>query len=139
MATVLFVDDEPGIRRAVQYWLEHRGHAVVTAASVAEGIERLAQQRFDGAFLDIWLPDGKGFALYAHIQEHYAALARNIVFVSGDILPDASIRSQLQALGHPVLSKPFDLDELDHFTRAWVRSSGGFALPMDNEPPSRPL
>ena len=135
MATVLFVDDEGGIRRAVHYWLERRGHAVHSAASIAEGIEQLAERRFDGAFIDIWLPDGTGFELYAHIQKHYEALARNIVFVSGDILPDAKVRSQLQALGHPVLSKPFDLDELDHFTRAWWRSSGGFAAAADDDTP----
>ena len=135
MATVLFVDDEPSIRRAVHYWLERRGHEVHSASTIAEALELLTQYRFEGAFIDLWLPDGLGFELYAEIQRHHGKLARNIVFVSGDILPDATVRGQLQALGHPILSKPFDLDELDHFTRAWVRASGGWLLDP-REPPS---
>ena len=136
MATVLFVDDEPSIRRAVHYWLERRGHEVHSASTIAEAIDLLGKYRFEGAFIDLWLPDGLGFELYAEIQRHYGKLARNIVFVSGDILPDANVRGQLQALGHPILSKPFDLDELDHFTRAWVRTSGGWLLDPPGEPPS---
>ncbi len=136
MATVLFVDDEPSIRRAVHYWLERRGHEVYSASSIAEAIDLLGKHRFEGAFIDLWLPDGLGFELYAEIQRHYSKLARNIVFVSGDILPDANVRGQLQALGHPILSKPFDLDELDHFTRAWVRTSGGWSMDTIEEPPS---
>ena len=139
MATVLFVDDEPSIRRAVHYWLERRGHEVHSASTIAEALTLLAQYRFEGAFIDLWLPDGLGFDLYAEIQRNHTKLARNIVFVSGDILPDANVRGQLQTLGHPILSKPFDLDELDHFTRAWVRTSGGWAMPpTEDSPPGGP-
>ena len=136
MATVLFVDDEPSIRRAVHYWLERRGHEVHSASTIAEALVLLSQHRFEGAFIDLWLPDGLGFELYAEIQRNHSKLARNIVFVSGDILPDANVRGQLQALGHPILSKPFDLDELDHYTRAWVRTSGAWSLDSIEEPPS---
>lgn len=139
MATVLIVDDEGGVRRAVHYWLERRGHEVHSAASIAEALQLLAGHRFDGAFIDLWLPDGIGFELYAEIQQRAPSLARNIVFISGDILPDANIRGQLQALGHPILSKPFDLDELDHFTRAWKRASGGWVVDtQDGQPPGAP-
>lgn len=134
MATVLLVDDEPSIRRAVHYWLERRGHEVHSASSIAEALTLLGQHRYEGAFIDLWLPDGLGFELYAEIQRRYPKLARNIVFVSGDILPDATIRGQLQALGHPILSKPFDLDELDHYTRAWVRTSGGWTFDASEDP-----
>ena len=129
MATVLFVDDEPSIRRAVHYWLERRGYEVHSAGSIADALELLRQHPFHGAFIDLWLPDGLGFELQAEIQRNHPKLARNIVFVSGDILPDASVRDQLFALGHPILTKPFDLDELDHYVRAWVRTSGDWPEP----------
>jgi len=135
MATVMLVDDEPSIRRAVHYWLERRGYEVHSAGSIAEALGLLTKHRFHGAFIDLWLPDGLGFELYAEIQRNYPKLARNIVFVSGDILPDASVRGQLQALGHPILSKPFDLDELDHYVRAWVRTSGDWPDPAGDQPP----
>ena len=134
MATVLFVDDEPALRRAVHYWLERHGHEVHSAGTIAEALTLLSAHRFEGAFIDLWLPDGLGFELYAEIQRRHPTLARNIVFVSGDILPDANVRGQLQALGHPILSKPFDLDELDHYTRAWFRSSGGWAVDRQDDP-----
>ena len=136
MATVMLVDDEPSIRRAVHYWLERRGYEVHSASSIAEALTLLTQRRFHGAFIDLWLPDGLGFELYAEIQRNHPKLARNVVFISGDILPDANVRSQLEALGHPILSKPFDLDELDHYVRGWVRTSGDW--PEDNSEEPRP-
>src|SRR5438270_10642 len=59
MATVLYVDDEDAIRRAVVTWLTRRGHVVHEAAGVASARQVLESQTVDGAFVDLWLGRGR--------------------------------------------------------------------------------
>ena len=118
-STVLYVDDEPALRRAVGAWLGHHGVHVVTARSVETAIATLATEHVDGVFVDLWLADGSGFELYEHIGEHYPALAPNVVFITGDIVPAETTSSQLAMFKRPVLFKPFDLSELDRYVKLW--------------------
>jgi len=134
MPSILYVDDETPLRRAVQAWLGHRGVSVVTARSVEDAIAVLAAEPVDGAFVDLWLVDGSGFELYAHIGEHYPALAPNVAFITGDIVPAETTATQLAMFGRPVLFKPFDLSELDRYVRRWrgesdVDAAGGGSTP----------
>jgi DNA-binding NtrC family response regulator len=119
MPSILYVDDETPLRRAVSAWLGHRGVHAVTARSVEHAIEVLAAEPVDGAFIDLWLVDGSGFELYAHIGERYPALAPNVVFITGDIVPAETTAAQLAMFGRPVLFKPFDLSELDRYVNLW--------------------
>ena len=119
MATVLYVDDEAGIRRAVVAWLTRRGHTVHTAASIGDAREVLNSQTIDGAFVDLSLGDESGLELRDWIEEHRPELSRNIVFVTGDPAADTQGRGRLETLGRPVLAKPFDLQQLDQFVEGW--------------------
>jgi DNA-binding NtrC family response regulator len=119
MTAILYVDDETPLRRAVTAWLGHHGVRVVEARSVETAIAALAAGPVDGAFVDLWLVDGSGFEVYAHIEEHYPALAQNVVFITGDIVPAETTAAQLAMFGRPVLFKPFDLAELDRYVRQW--------------------
>ena len=87
MATVLYVDDESALRRAVQAWLERQGDEVVGARSIGAAKEQLAARPFDGVFIDLWLPDGSGFELIDWIAERDPALGERLVLVTGDIVP----------------------------------------------------
>lgn len=120
MATVLYVDDETALRRAVQAWLERRGDEVLTARTVGAAREILAARDVDGVFIDLWLPDGKGFELIDWIAERNPGLAERVVLVTGDLLPSADTARQLAMLGPPVLTKPFDLVEVDRCVRGWT-------------------
>lgn len=125
MARVLYVDDDDALRDVVRTWLERSGHVVHTAESVAVAKQRLASNEFDGAFLDVWLGDGTGFELHGWLESHLPALARRVVFVTGNIVEgvdDAGRR--LRALGRPVLAKPFGLRELDPHVARWIADVG---------------
>jgi DNA-binding NtrC family response regulator len=124
MATVLYVDDEEAIRRAVVTWLTRRGHTVYAAASVAAACDLLASQVIDGAFIDLWLGEESGLELQAWIDEHRPELSDNIVFVTGDIAADASPGQSANTIGRPVLGKPFDLRQLDEWVRRWSPAPG---------------
>ena len=119
MATVLYVDDEAAIRRAVVSWLTRRGHTVHTAATVGDARELLQSQSVDGAFVDLWLGEESGLELRDWIDEHRPDLSANIVFVTGDPGADTGGRGSLADLGRPVLAKPFDLEQLDRFVDGW--------------------
>jgi DNA-binding response OmpR family regulator len=127
MPVVLFVDDEPAMRRVVEHALTLHDIEVHTAGSLAEARRACQQHAFDGAIIDVWLDDGSGFELYAWLQEHYPRVARNTLFVTGDIAASADLGRQLHAVGRPVLVKPFDFDELEDLIRKFPRASG--ALP----------
>ena len=119
MATVLYVDDEDAIRRAVVTWLTRKGHVVHTASTVAAARELLATESIDGAFIDLWLGDESGLELQDWIDEHRPEFASNIVFVTGDLVTSDSVSRVLGGLGHPVLGKPFDLQELEIWAERW--------------------
>src|SRR5215218_4929824 len=81
VTSVLYVDDEPPLRKAVHAWLGQQGVDVESARSIAEATEVLGRRRFDGAFIDIWLSDGSGFEVYDWIASHDPRLAQRVVFI----------------------------------------------------------
>jgi DNA-binding NtrC family response regulator len=119
VATVLYVDDEDAIRRALRSWLMRRGHTVFTAGSADEARAILESHSVDGVFIDIWLGDESGFDLFEWIDMHRPHVAENAVFVTGDIIRDPEVEASLQALERPVLTKPFELTELERMVGEW--------------------
>jgi DNA-binding NarL/FixJ family response regulator len=57
------------------------------------------------------MPEMDGFDLYREIERRYPALARRVVFVTGDVL-SADSRAFLEASGLPTLGKPFAFDDV---------------------------
>lgn len=137
MPVVLFVDDEVPMRRVVQHALTLHGIEVHTAGSLAEARAACAERAFDGAIIDVWLDDGSGFELFAWLQEHHPRVARNTLFVTGDIAANADLGRHLRAVGRPVLVKPFDFDELEGLIRSFSRTSG--SLPAFDDSRERDL
>jgi DNA-binding NtrC family response regulator len=120
MATVLYVDDEDGIRRAVVIWLTRRGHVVHAAATVGAARDLLRSEAIDGAFIDLWLAGESGLELQDWIDENRPELSGKVVFVTGDVGAAGATSGPLAVLGRPVMAKPFDLDQLDAYVAAWT-------------------
>jgi DNA-binding NtrC family response regulator len=119
VATVLYVDDEDGIRRAMQSWFARRGHVVFTAASADEARAVLESNAVDGVFIDIRLGNESGFDLFEWIDMNRPKVAAHAVFVTGDIMPDEEVERTLAALERPVLTKPFELGDLERIVVGW--------------------
>jgi DNA-binding NtrC family response regulator len=119
LATVLYVDDEEAIRRALQSWLTRRGHVVYTAGTSDEARAILSTHEIDGAFIDIWLGNESGFDLVEWIDMHKPRVADHVVFVTGDIIRDREVEQSLIDLERPVLAKPFELGELERIVTSW--------------------
>ena len=121
MATILYLDDEPTIRRAVQLWLQRHGIAVQQAASIHDARLLVDEHHFDGAFVDVWLEDGSGLDFYAWLCEHHPRLSQRVVFVTGDVGASPTLEGRLRATGRPFIGKPFDLEEVKELAARCAR------------------
>ncbi|MGV3554244.1 MAG: histidine kinase dimerization/phosphoacceptor domain -containing protein [Croceibacterium sp.] len=65
---ILYIDDDPGLRRLVEKLLARRGHSVVCAGSGQEGIERAREGGFDLIALDHFMPAMDGMETLAALQ-----------------------------------------------------------------------
>ncbi len=114
MATVLYVDDEVTIGRAVARWFERRGHVVHLAVSIGAAQMLLsAEIDPDAVVIDVWLGDESGFELLSWIEDQRPHLGARVTFVTGELV-DADNSSRVwRTLGRPVLQKPFELAQLE--------------------------
>ena len=123
MSTVLYVDDEEAIRRALTSWLTRKGHAVFTAGSHDEAVAILkAHHEIDALFIDIWLGAESGFDLFEWVDMNRPHLIDHIAFVTGAIVRDSDVERSLAAFARPILTKPFELTELEHMITTWAAS-----------------
>jgi DNA-binding response OmpR family regulator len=117
MATLLYVDDEETIGRAVGRWFERRGHIVHVARSLAEARDVLESREPDTIFIDVWLGTESGFELLSWIEDTRPALAERVVFVTGDLVDSEATHGRIwKTLGRPVVRKPFDFAQLEVYT-----------------------
>jgi CheY-like chemotaxis protein len=86
--------------------LEGAGYEVATAESGAVALELLDTARFDAIVSDLRMPDVDGAALWRAVRERHPALARRMLFVTGDTLSEGA-RQFLAETGCPHLAKPF--------------------------------
>jgi DNA-binding response OmpR family regulator len=68
---ILLVEDHNDTRNVLTRLLDHCGHDVSAAATVAEATSLLKEVRFDALVCDIGLPDGDGFDFVWRAKEHY--------------------------------------------------------------------
>jgi two-component system KDP operon response regulator KdpE len=68
-ARVLVVDDEPAILRFLKPALEANDYEVVSAATLAEAMKRIAKESPDVVILDLGLPDGDGKDVIRQVRQ----------------------------------------------------------------------
>ena len=114
MASLLYVDDEEIIGRAVSRWFERRGHEVHVARSVEDAKQILAEHEPAAIFLDVWLGRESGFELMGWIEDERPELANRVTFVTGELADSHDDRAAVwKTLGRPVLQKPFEFAQLE--------------------------
>jgi len=104
---ILIVDDEQDMCWALEYLLNKQGFITCKGLSAQEGLDLMAQHRFDYAFLDAKLPDMDGLDLARRIKE--TAPGIRIVMVSGYYYQDDdSIQTAIsRGLIEVFINKPF--------------------------------
>ena len=111
LARLLLVDDEPGLREAVQAYLEDSDFAVEVASNARDGWELLQQYNPDLVISDIMMPQVDGYQFLKQVREDPRYKALPVVFLTAKGMTSDRIQGY-QAGCDAYLSKPFDPDEL---------------------------
>jgi two-component system KDP operon response regulator KdpE len=120
VTTVLVVDDEPQILRALRINLRVRQYDVHTAGSGAEALEIAARHPPDLVILDLGLPDLDGVDVIHGLRGWTAA---PIIVLSGRADSTDKVDA-LDAGADDYVTKPFGMDELLARMRAVSRRAG---------------
>src|SRR6476619_6975658 len=108
---VLLVDDEPGLREAVQAYLEDSGFAVDVAGNAKEGWQLLQQRLPDLVISDVMMPQVDGYQFLKQMREDPRFKSLPVVFLTARGMTSDRIQGY-QAGCDAYLPKPFDPDEL---------------------------
>lgn len=113
MATgqLLLVDDEPGLRQAVQAYLEDDGFTVHAASNAQEGWDLLQRISPDLVISDVMMPQVDGFQFLKQLREDVRFQSLPVVFLTARGMTTDRIQGY-NAGCDAYLSKPFDPDEL---------------------------
>jgi two-component system KDP operon response regulator KdpE len=118
-ATVLVVDDEPQIVRALRINLNARGYKVITAHDGTAALKAVAETKPDVVVLDLGLPDLDGTEVIAGLRG-WTTVPIIVLSARGD---SADKVQALDAGADDYVTKPFGMDELLARLRAAVRRS----------------
>lgn len=109
MATLVIVDDEPGIVEEMKTFFEEEGHRVYSADSGEDGIRLVGEVKPDLLLLDVKLPDISGLKVLEVIKK-ISPKSKTIV-MTGYV--DQSLIDEAEKLGRDAfLQKPFNFEDL---------------------------
>ncbi len=107
-ATILIVDDEPGVRSALTAVLRDEGYEVDAVDSGEACLERLGRNRYDLVVLDVWLPGMDGLSTLARMRERQIDV--QVVIVSGHGNIESAVRA-IKMGAFDFVEKPLSLEK----------------------------
>ena len=117
MTTLLLVEDDEGLRKALALTLRARGHQVAEAGTGAQGLDLLGRKRVEVVILDLGLPDLDGTEVLRRLRTTSEV---PVIVLSARRDEIDKVRA-LDAGADDYVSKPFGVDELLARVRAAVR------------------
>jgi two-component system KDP operon response regulator KdpE len=117
VTTILVVDDEPQIRRAMRTSLEAHGYRVETAGNGEEGLLKSVDLAPDLVFLDLGLPDLDGTEVISRLRSFSAVPVIVLSVREGQSDKVAA----LDAGADDYVTKPFGVEEVLARMRAQLR------------------
>ena len=119
---ILVIEDEPDIRRNLEYNLGREGFNASSVGSLDEADEKLKSKKFDLILLDLMLPDGSGLDLCKKIKSNSETEATPIIILTAkDDEVDKVVGFELGADDY--VTKPFSVRELILRVKAILKRS----------------
>ncbi|HEX9292123.1 MAG TPA: ATP-binding protein [Gemmatimonadales bacterium] len=114
--SVLLVDDEDGLRRAVAAFLKRRGMNVLAVEDGSDALRALRRERFDVIVSDVRMPGMSGAEFLQGLRREHPAMVNRLIFTTGDTFA-TDTSSLLRDAGVPSLVKPYDFAKLESVLR----------------------
>jgi DNA-binding response OmpR family regulator len=130
-ASVLIVEDEAKLARAIALYLSPRGYEVRTAAHGAEALEQVSAARPDVIVADIMMPVMDGYTLCRRLRSDPRSCTIPFLFLTAKDEDIDRIRG-LKIGADDYLAKPCDLEEINARIQALLaRVEAARRLPID--------
>ena len=111
MSKILIIEDEPDIRKTLEYNISREGYHVVSASSLLEAKSQIESDSFSLILLDLMLPDGSGLDLCREIKSDKEKSSIPIIILTAkDDEVDKVVGFELGADDY--VTKPFSVREL---------------------------
>lgn len=108
---ILIIEDEPDIRKTLEYNISREGYHVVSASSLLEAKSQIELESFSLILLDLMLPDGSGLDLCREIKSDKEKSSVPIIILTAkDDEVDKVVGFELGADDY--VTKPFSVREL---------------------------
>ena len=108
---ILIIEDEPYIRKTLEYNISREGYHVVSASSLLEAKSQIESDSFSLILLDLMLPDGSGLDLCREIKSDKEKSSIPIIILTAkDDEVDKVVGFELGADDY--VTKPFSVREL---------------------------
>jgi two-component system nitrogen regulation response regulator NtrX len=108
MASILVVDDEPGVRSSISGVLKDEGFDVEAVGTGEECLERANSEAFDVIVLDIWLPGLDGLTTLQRLRERQ--IDSQVVIISGHGNIESAVRA-IKMGAFDFIEKPLSLEK----------------------------
>jgi len=131
---VLIIEDEPDIRKTIDYNLSKESFKVVQAESITEGEKALAANKVDVIILDLMLPDGSGLTLCRDIKSDAKTKHIPVIILTAKTEEvDRVVGFELGADDY--VTKPFSVRELILRVKAIIKRGATYSTQQGNENP----
>ncbi len=127
MATVLVVDDDRALLRALRVGLAARGHEVSVAVTGEEGLSKIALSSPEVVVLDLGLPDLDGLEVCRRVRQWSDV---PVIVLSATGLEERKVAA-LDGGADDYVTKPFGMAELEARIRAALRHRPAEVTPGD--------
>ena len=126
---ILVIEDEPDIRKTLEYNLAREGFIVSTAGSLKKAKNILENPNFSLILLDLMLPDGSGLDLCRELKSNPALKEIPIIILTAkDDEVDKVVGFELGADDY--VTKPFSVRELILRVKAVLKRNQKTATPL---------
>ena len=115
--TVLILDDDMDTCTLFKMFFEKKGFDVLTANSLAEGMEIIVKNTPSMLFIDNYLPDGEGWKTAKAIKMKYPSININLMSAK-----DKSFNS-LEDYSEFIWEKPISVEQLETYLQFMKRNN----------------
>ena len=120
---ILIIEDEPDIRKTLEYNISREGYEVISASSLSEARQNLESSSFSLLLLDLMLPDGSGLDLFRELKQDKSKSSMPVIILTAkDDEVDKVVGFELGADDY--VTKPFSVRELILRVKAVLKRGG---------------